>query len=201
MKLYRPVGLYEMEKILDKDGKEFPPRYLEQPIFYPVLNEEYASQIARKWNKEDSKSGFAGFVTEFEIDDDYVKKYEIHCVGSEIHQELWIPTEKLVEFNENIFGRIQIKQAYYGNNYSGIQPNGVTGFKENAVNKQISILAFVLNYNYMDFSGTIFVEWKIINLNFLFWFDVSSEYNKTLESIYDCLMKNNKLYISRTLKF
>lgn len=45
-----------MEKILYKDGKEFPPRLLDQPFFYPVLNEEYASQIARKWNKDDSNS-------------------------------------------------------------------------------------------------------------------------------------------------
>lgn len=201
MKLYRPVGLYEMEKILDKDGREFPPRYPEQPIFYPVLNEEYASQIAEKWNKEDAKSGFVGFVTEFEIDDDYVSKYEIHCVGNDIHQELWVPAEKLEEFNENIFGKIQIKQVYYGNNYSGIQPCGVTGFKENVVNKQISILASVLDYNYMDFSGTIFVEWKMINLNFLFWINASNEYNKTLESIYNCLTKNDKLYISKLLKF
>ncbi|MCH1939875.1 hypothetical protein [Holdemania massiliensis] len=48
MKLYRPVGLYEMVKILNKDGKVFPPRYSYQPIFYPVLNESYAIQIAQK---------------------------------------------------------------------------------------------------------------------------------------------------------
>lgn len=42
--------------------REFPPRLPEQPIFYPVLNEEYAVQIAHDWNVPASG---AGFVTRF----------------------------------------------------------------------------------------------------------------------------------------
>jgi hypothetical protein len=30
--------------------RAFPPRLPEQPIFYPVTNEEYAKQIAKDWN-------------------------------------------------------------------------------------------------------------------------------------------------------
>lgn len=30
--------------------REFPPRLPDQPIFYPVLTEAYAVQIARDWN-------------------------------------------------------------------------------------------------------------------------------------------------------
>lgn len=44
--LYRPVGLKEMELIAESGFKKFPPRLMWQPIFYPVLNEQYASQIA-----------------------------------------------------------------------------------------------------------------------------------------------------------
>ncbi len=42
MKLYRPVGTKELELVIRSGNKAFPPRLPEQPIFYPVLNEEYA---------------------------------------------------------------------------------------------------------------------------------------------------------------
>ena len=48
--LYRPVGTKELVLIEATDYKAFPPRLPEQPIFYPVANEEYATQIARDWN-------------------------------------------------------------------------------------------------------------------------------------------------------
>ncbi|HWB27845.1 MAG TPA: hypothetical protein VG738_20375 [Chitinophagaceae bacterium] len=48
--LYRQVGPNELKKIEDSGWTKFPPRLPEQPIFYPVLNEEYAVQIARDWN-------------------------------------------------------------------------------------------------------------------------------------------------------
>ena len=74
--LYRPVGLFELELILDAGSRAFPPRLPEQPIFYPVLNFEYAAQIARDWNPPDERSGFAGFVTSFEVDADYLCAFE-----------------------------------------------------------------------------------------------------------------------------
>jgi hypothetical protein len=48
--LFRPVGPKELALIAASDFREFPPRLPEQPIFYPVLNEEYGRQIARRWN-------------------------------------------------------------------------------------------------------------------------------------------------------
>jgi hypothetical protein len=36
-----------MDLIRASGFRRFPPRLLEQPIFYPVLTEEYATQIAR----------------------------------------------------------------------------------------------------------------------------------------------------------
>lgn len=44
--LYRPVGLFELRLIQASDFTGFPPRLPEQPIFYPVLNRDYAEQIA-----------------------------------------------------------------------------------------------------------------------------------------------------------
>jgi hypothetical protein len=60
--LYRPVGPKELELIASSGFRMFPPRLPAQPFFYPVLNEEYAVQIARDWNTKDEASGYAGEV-------------------------------------------------------------------------------------------------------------------------------------------
>ncbi len=127
MRLYRPIGFQELEIIVNSNLTEFPPRLPSQPIFYPVLNLEYAVQIARDWNTGDPNSGFAGFVTCFDVDDAYISQYEIQIVGSsQVHQELWIPAEHLAEFNRHIIGKIQIVDAYYGDRFThpiGLQTN------------------------------------------------------------------------------
>lgn len=117
MLLYRPVGLKELELIAKANFKAFPPRLPEQPIFYPVLNFEYAEQIARDWNTQ--SNSFAGFVTKFEVEDDYANKFPVRVVGSSIHQELWVPAEELAEFNCHIVGKITVEAAYYGEKFLG----------------------------------------------------------------------------------
>lgn len=110
--LYRPVGGHELDLIRAGDYREFPPRLPHQPIFYPVLNEEYATQIARDWNtKSESRRGF---VTRFQVNADFLRRYEIKTVGSSIHQEYWIPAEDLPEFNRNIVGLIEVIAEYQG---------------------------------------------------------------------------------------
>jgi len=113
--LYRPVGLKELELIAKSAFKAFPPRLPEQPIFYPVLNFEYAEKIAKNWNTK--ANTFAGFITKFEIEDKYIQNFEIHTVGSKICQELWIPAAELAEFNRHIIGKITIEAAYYGKEF------------------------------------------------------------------------------------
>ncbi|MBP0021712.1 MAG: hypothetical protein J7647_29675 [Cyanobacteria bacterium SBLK] len=108
--LYRPVGEKELKLIERSQWTAFPPRLPEQPIFYPVLNEEYARKIARDWNVKASGSGF---VTRFSIDSEYISKYPVQTVGGSIHQELWIPAEELVEFNQNIIGKIEVIAEFY----------------------------------------------------------------------------------------
>ena len=46
MVLYRPVGKTEYELIAQSEFTAYPPRLPEQPIFYPVLNEKNAREIA-----------------------------------------------------------------------------------------------------------------------------------------------------------
>jgi hypothetical protein len=43
--LYRPVNQAELDLIASLGWQGFPPRLPEQPIFYPVLNLEYARRI------------------------------------------------------------------------------------------------------------------------------------------------------------
>jgi hypothetical protein len=112
--LYRPVELKEALLILEADFREFPPRRPEQPIFYPVLNFEYAEQIVRDWNTKSPEAGFVAFVTQFRIDEAYIKQFEEQVVGASVHRELWIPAERLDEFNQHIQGQIEIITAYYG---------------------------------------------------------------------------------------
>lgn len=113
-KLYRPVGIYEWKKIVKTGKKQFPPRLEGQPIFYPVLEKEYAIQIARDWNTKDKNSGYCGLVTVFWVNKEYLEKFEVKQVGGKVHKEYWIPAEELEEFNENIYGEIMVVESFYG---------------------------------------------------------------------------------------
>lgn len=90
MILYRPVGEKEYELIRESGLTCFPPRLPEQPIFYPVLNENYARQIAWEWNAK-KPPHYVGYVLKFEVEDTYISRYPIQTVGASIHKELWVP--------------------------------------------------------------------------------------------------------------
>jgi hypothetical protein len=107
--LYRPVGPKELALIRASGFRVFPPPLPEQPIFYPVLNEEYARKIARDWNVKASGSGY---VTRFAVRKEFADRYPVRTVGSAIHQELWIPAEDLAEMNRNIVGLIEVIEEY-----------------------------------------------------------------------------------------
>ena len=117
--LFRPVGQKELDLIRESGFREFPPRLSTQPIFYPVLNEEYAVQIARDWNTKDETSGFAGWVTEFEVEDQFVCKYPVQVAGRGLHRELWVPAEELDDFNKHIVGDIRVTEAFVGARFAG----------------------------------------------------------------------------------
>jgi hypothetical protein len=106
--LFRPVGQKELDLIRESGFRAFPPRLYFQPIFYPVLNEEYAAGIARNWNTKDEASGYVGYVTRFQVRTAYLQNYDVQTVGSSIHKEYWIPAEDLSEFNNNIVGIIEV---------------------------------------------------------------------------------------------
>ena len=110
--LFRPVGPKELDLISKSGWRAFPPRLPDQPIFYPVLNEAYAIQIARDWNVPASGSGY---VTRFAVRTEFLNRYEIQTVGATMHQELWIPAEDLNEMNANIVGLIEVTAEFHRN--------------------------------------------------------------------------------------
>ena len=112
--LYRPVGAAELRLIEESGWRAFPPRLPHQPIFYPVLDEAYAAQIARDWNTKDAASGNVGYVTRFRARSDFLARYEVQTVGARGHRELWIPAEELDDFNRNIVGQIEVVAEFRG---------------------------------------------------------------------------------------
>jgi ADP-ribosylglycohydrolase len=109
--LYRPVGSKELALIEASGYRAFPPRLPEQPIFYPVLNEDYAAQIARDWN---ARGAGLGYVTRFLVHTAFLERYPVQVVGNTTHAEYWIPAEDLAEFNANIVGPIEVIAEFRG---------------------------------------------------------------------------------------
>lgn len=103
--LYRPINDKELFLIQELDYNGFSPRKPEQPFFYPVMNEVYATQITKDWNV---KQYGIGYVTQFEVNKAFLDQFEIQNVGAHQHNELWIPAEQMDEFNANIVGKIKV---------------------------------------------------------------------------------------------
>ncbi|MEU6977222.1 hypothetical protein [Streptomyces sp. NPDC046371] len=107
--LWRPTGPKELALVRDLDWRAWPPRLPEQPIFYPVLNEDYAIRIARDWNVKHSG---VGYVTRFEVESDFLSRYPVQQAGGRTILELWVPAQELDVFNAHIVGAIQVVHEF-----------------------------------------------------------------------------------------
>jgi hypothetical protein len=107
--LWRPTGPKELALLRELDWRAWPPRLPEQPIFYPVLNEDYAIRIARDWNVQHDG---AGYVTRFEVDSEFLARYPVRQAGGETILELWVPAEELDDFNAHIVGVIEVVHEF-----------------------------------------------------------------------------------------
>jgi len=112
--LWRPTGPKELALIEASGWHAFPPRLPEQPIFYPVLNEEYAAKIARDWNAKSESTGYRGYVTRFRVRVEFLAAYQVQTVGASWHREYWIPAEQLGAFNAAIVGEIEVVAEFRG---------------------------------------------------------------------------------------
>lgn len=107
--LWRPTGPEELALVAASGWREWPPRLPDQPIFYPVLNEAYARTIARDWNV---RASGVGYVTRFEVEREFLDRYDIQQAGGRTILEYWIPAEDLAEFNDHIVGLIEVVAEY-----------------------------------------------------------------------------------------
>ncbi|MBE9607416.1 ADP-ribosylation/crystallin J1 [Acetobacteraceae bacterium H6797] len=107
--LWRPVGPQELALIEQAGWRAFPPRLPEQPIFYPVTTEEYAIKIARDWNVPASG---VGYVTRFEVRQDFLAGYQVQTAGGNAFLEYWVPAEDLEAFNGAIVGHIEVVHEF-----------------------------------------------------------------------------------------
>jgi hypothetical protein len=159
MILFRPVGPEELRLIYEADLEGFPPRLPDQPIFYPVLNQPYAAKIAKDWNTKTGSK--AGFVTRFEVNDDYVARFERRVVGSQEHEELWVP-------NERIIAPIQVVEAHFGDDYQGLVPEAF-GLKGKTAHEQLVALARTIPESGFDVVCEMAANHVAVFLNFFFW--------------------------------
>jgi hypothetical protein len=166
MILYRPVGMNELRLMYDAEMRAFPPRLPDQPIFYPVLNFEYADQIAREWNTKTQPH--AGYVTKFVVDDEHASRFPAQQVGGRQHVELWIPTEDLAEFNRHIASPIKVVAAHFGPAFRGFIPDAF-GLRGKDAAQQFVSLAGTLDYSAMDFHCEVTANRTAMYLNFAFW--------------------------------
>lgn len=167
MRLYRPVGLNELLLIYESEMTAFPPRLPDQPIFYPVLNAPYAIQIARQWNTQSNT--FAGYVTQFDVADEYAARCERHIVGARPHEELWVPAEQLPEFNRHITEKIAVVEAYFGERFRGYIPDKF-GLKGKDAVEQFLLFESLRRYNVaMDLVGELRANHKAVFAHFPFW--------------------------------
>lgn len=97
--LWRPTGPQELALVEANGWTAWPPRLPEQPILYPVLNEEYATKIARDWNVKHSG---AGYVTRFRVRKSFLDRYTVQQAGGRTILEYWIPAEDMEELNATI---------------------------------------------------------------------------------------------------
>jgi hypothetical protein len=184
------MGLSELALLWDSGMRRFPPKLSDQPIFYPVLNLEYARQIASEWNPPDKDSGFAGFVTQFEVSSSYLSKFEVHTAGSAAHREYWIPARELTSFNKAISGLLSVVEAYFGARFTGFIPDNHRLKGLNAV-EQFTALSTIIDFT--EFKSEVSANRKAVFLNCLFW-------HKTILSDPECKLEAGELFITRLVK-
>jgi hypothetical protein len=103
--LWRPTGPRELQLVEDCGWTAWPPRLPDQPLVYPIPNEEYATKIARHW---DVPASGVGYVTRFRVLKWFLDRYEVHQVGGQEILEYWIPASDLDEWNANIVRLIEV---------------------------------------------------------------------------------------------
>ena len=91
-----------------------PERVGELPSAFELPPEVHVS--LDRWNLDHAH---IGFVTRFEHDEAFAAKYPIQLAGGRSHEELWGPSDELAEFNNHIFGKLEVVESYPGPHFQG----------------------------------------------------------------------------------
>ena len=104
-RLYRPTGPKERDLVAASGWRAWPPRLPEQPIFYPVMNEWYATKIAREWNVPHAG---VGYVCEFDVTREYLADFD-RAAGGRARRARTVGSRgaSSSEFNAHIVGGIR----------------------------------------------------------------------------------------------
>lgn len=103
--LYYPVGQPELDWIAASGWLEFPPCPLEQAVFAPALQPEYAAGLAQEWQVP---SQDVAYVLRFAVDADYAATFPVQTTGRPEQATLQVPAEELPDFNRQILGQIEV---------------------------------------------------------------------------------------------
>jgi hypothetical protein len=57
------------------------------------------------------------------VEDEYASSFERRVVGAKEHEELWVPAEDLAEFNGHLGGKIEVIEAFFGEDCRGHVPD------------------------------------------------------------------------------
>lgn len=106
--LWRPTGPQELDLVRASGWRAWPPRLAEQPVFYPVLDEDYAIGLAQHCNAPFSG---VGYVTRFDVWRTFLDRYPLHQVAAGV-REYRIPATDLAELNANLVGPIAVVHTF-----------------------------------------------------------------------------------------
>ncbi|MCU0321299.1 MAG: ADP-ribosylation/crystallin J1 [Chitinophagaceae bacterium] len=112
--LYYLIDQKELNQIVESNYKKIPPRANDQNMFYPLLNQAYAEQIAHDWNNNGFYATYAVHVIAVDMLTAYLEQFPVQQVGNEMEKELWILSTELEKFNAQIMGRIKLVKSFFG---------------------------------------------------------------------------------------
>ena len=103
--LGRPAGPEDLVLVEASGWRRWPSRVFDQPISYPVLNDDHEIRVARDWSV---KACDVGHVTRFQVRRQHLEKYDVEQVDGQPILAYWIPAERLEELDHNILGNTEV---------------------------------------------------------------------------------------------
>ncbi len=104
-----PTGPQELALVAASRWWPWPPRLPDQLVLCPVLNEDYATRIARDCNV---KASGAGHGTRFQAYASFLDHYPVPHVRGKPILKYWIPAADLPARNDAIVGRIDLVASF-----------------------------------------------------------------------------------------